>query len=124
MPDVLASRGMMGVKRAPISGSLISALSRRTNAIVVATACLPEPLRSSSYTESPGRFSGLARATRRGGTPPRAGRPPRLALVLHLVGVLARMVVGGKLGFQGRVRDRQVQPVPELLQLGHGQLLH
>ena len=34
------------------------------------------------------------------------------------------MVVRRQLGLQGRVRDRQVQPVAELLELGHRQLLH
>ena len=48
MPNVLASSGMIGTKRSPMAGSFISSLSSRTNAIVVATACLPEPLRSSS----------------------------------------------------------------------------
>ena len=43
MPNVRASSGMIGTKRAPISGSFIRSLSSRTNAIVVATACLPEP---------------------------------------------------------------------------------
>ena len=42
-PDVRASSGMIGTKRSPISGSFIRSLSSRTNAIVVATACLPEP---------------------------------------------------------------------------------
>ncbi len=48
MPNVRASSGMIGANRSPISGSFISSLSSRTNAMVVATACLPEPLRSSS----------------------------------------------------------------------------
>ncbi len=69
---------MTGVNRSPMAGSFISSLSSRTKAIVVATACLPEPLRSSSYTESGGKVSGLARTTRRGSTPPRAARRSRM----------------------------------------------
>nr|BFE81828.1 hypothetical protein GCM10020093_044290 [Planobispora longispora] len=38
--------------------------------------------------------------------------------------VLARVEVRRQLGVQRRVRDRQVQPVAELLQLGLGHLLH
>ena len=57
------------------------------------------------------------------GEHPAEGGPP-LAHVLDLVGVLARVVVRRQLRLQGRIRDRQVEPVPELLQLGHGELLH
>jgi hypothetical protein len=48
MPNVRASSGMIGTNRAPISPSLMSSRSSRTNAIVVATSCLPEPLRTTS----------------------------------------------------------------------------
>ncbi len=48
MPNVRASSGMIGTNRSPIAGSFIRSLSSLTNAIVVATCCLPEPLRSSS----------------------------------------------------------------------------
>ena len=44
MPNVRASSGMIGTKCAPISLSFIRSFSSRTNAIVVATACLPEPV--------------------------------------------------------------------------------
>ena len=54
--------------------------------------------------------------------PAQGGAP--LLHVLDLVGVLARVVVGRQLGLQRRVRDLQVQPVAELLQLGDRQLLH
>ena len=47
-----------------------------------------------------------------------------LAHVLDLVGVLARVVVGRQRLLQRRVRDVQVEPVAELLQLGLGELLH
>ena len=53
-----------------------------------------------------------------------AERGPPLAHVLDLVGVLARVVVRRQLGLQRRVGDGQVEPVPELLELGHRQLLH
>ena len=43
MPNVRASSGMIGTSRQPISLSLTRSLSSRTNAIVVATFCLPEP---------------------------------------------------------------------------------
>ena len=42
----------------------------RTNAIVVATACLPEPRRTASYAESPGRVRGLFTMRRDGTEPP------------------------------------------------------
>ena len=48
MPNVRASSGMIGTNRQPISRSFIRSLSSRTNAIVVATDCLPEPFFSSS----------------------------------------------------------------------------
>src|SRR5207302_707079 len=51
--------------------------SSRTNAIVVATACLPEPLRSPSQAESGGCGSDLARPSRRACTPPCAPPPCR-----------------------------------------------
>ena len=47
MPNVRASSGMIGTNLAPIPGSFIRSFSSRTNAIVVATGCLPEPLRRS-----------------------------------------------------------------------------
>ncbi len=43
MPNVRASSGMIGTNRQPISLSCTRSLSSRTNAIVVATSCLPEP---------------------------------------------------------------------------------
>ncbi len=51
------------------------------------------------------------------------GGPPLLH-VLDLVGLLAGVVVRRQLGLQGRVRDLQVEPVAELLELGHRELLH
>ena len=48
MPNVRASSGITGTNRAPICRSFIRSLSSRTNAIVVATGCLPEPFISSS----------------------------------------------------------------------------
>ena len=55
-------------------GSFIRSLSSRTNAIVVAIACLPDPACSSSYIPSPGRVSGCRGWTRRIGTPPPSAR--------------------------------------------------
>jgi hypothetical protein len=51
------------------------------------------------------------------------GGPPLLH-VLDLRGVLAGVVVRRQVALQLRVGDRQVQPVPELLELGLGELLH
>ncbi len=48
MPNVRASSGMIGTNRFPIPWSFIRSFSSRTKAIVVATACLPEPCFSSS----------------------------------------------------------------------------
>jgi hypothetical protein len=52
----------------PICLSFMRSLSRRTTAIVVATACLPDPRRSPSYAFSPGSSSGFARPPARSGT--------------------------------------------------------
>jgi hypothetical protein len=65
---------MIGTNRAPISLSFIRSLNSRTVAIVVATCCLPDPARNSSYALSPGWASGLARTTRFGDAPPSAAR--------------------------------------------------
>ncbi|KAF0963111.1 hypothetical protein MLGJGCBP_03761 [Rhodococcus sp. T7] len=43
-----ASSGMIGTIRFPISLSRNSSFMIRTNAMVVATCCLPEPLRTTS----------------------------------------------------------------------------
>ena len=48
MPKVRYSSGAIGTIRWPISGSFIRSLSSRTNAIVVAIDCLPEPCLSSA----------------------------------------------------------------------------
>ena len=48
MPKVRNSSGAIGTIRWPISGSFIRSRSSRTNAIVVAIACLPEPCFSSA----------------------------------------------------------------------------
>ena len=48
MPNVRASSGMIGTNLAPMPLSFIRSLSSRTNAIVVATCCLPEPFLRSS----------------------------------------------------------------------------
>ena len=74
MPNVRASSGMIGTNRSPMTGSFIRSLRIRTNAIVVAIACLPDPLRKPSNSASGGCGSGLARTTRRGSTPPSAAR--------------------------------------------------
>src|ERR1700742_2770899 len=108
MPNVLASSGMIGTNRSPITGSFMRSFRIRTNAIVVATCCLPEPRRYSSKTEAGGCGSGLARH-------PPAERGPPLLHVLDLVGVRARVVVRREVGLQRRVGDRQVEPVAELL---------
>ena len=58
MPKVRASSGMIGTKRGPMFLSRIRSLSRRTNAMVVAACCLPDPLRACLYADSGG--SGIA----------------------------------------------------------------
>ena len=68
IPNVRASSGMIGTNRAPISWSFMRSLSSRTNAIVVATGCLPEPF---AARRRPGRAaggSGLARTSARAGS--------------------------------------------------------
>ena len=126
MPNVRYSSGAIGTMRWPISWSFIRSLSSRTNAIVVATACLPEPCLSSAYTSSPGSLSGLAL------DPPLGERAAELlAALLHvldLLGVLARVVERRRAGPRRLARvavgDRQVEPVAEPLEVVLGQLLH
>jgi hypothetical protein len=48
IPKVRASSGMIGTIRWPNSLSRMRSLSSRTNAIVVATCCLPEPFLTNS----------------------------------------------------------------------------
>ena len=67
MPKVRASSGMMGTKRSRSDSSRMSSLAVRTSAIVVATACLPEPLRSDFRASMSGTFSGV-KVCRRSGT--------------------------------------------------------
>ena len=81
MPKVRASSGMIGTNRWPISLSFIRSLSSRTKAIVVATACLPEPFFRSPYASVAGSFSGLARVIRRGTEPPSAARRSCMYLI-------------------------------------------
>ena len=117
MPNVRASSGMIGTNRAPISLSFIRSLSSRTKAIVVATGCLPEPVAQLGVgLVARQRRSGLARTTRLGSAA--AERGPALLHVLDLVGVLARVVVRRQVRVQRVVRDRQVEPVAERLELG------
>ncbi len=73
MPNVRYSSGAIGTIRLPIDGSFIRSLSSRTNAIVVAMACLPDPARSSSYIFSSGSVISTG-WTRRMGTPPPSAR--------------------------------------------------
>ena len=117
-----ASSGMIGTKRGPSSGSLSSSLSRRTNAIVVATSCLPEPRRRTSSALSSGALSVLELRP-----PARYGAtelPAPLEHVLQLVGVRVGLVVGRQGLVQRRVGDVQVEPVAEGGEVLGGQLLH
>ncbi len=74
MPKVRNSSGAIGTMRWPISGSFIRSRSSRTNAIVVAIACFPEPRLSSAYISSPGSLSGVGSTTRCGSEPPSSRR--------------------------------------------------
>src|SRR5256885_549675 len=88
MPKVRASSGITGTNRGPSSGSLSSSLSRRTNAIVVATSCLPEPRRRTSSALSSGALSGFARTRPRGVVPAAREVPDLLVrqVLDHLAG--------------------------------------
>lgn len=44
IPKVRASSGTIGTQRLPVSLSRIRSFTRRTNAMVVAISCLPDPL--------------------------------------------------------------------------------
>ncbi|MCY1434224.1 hypothetical protein D9M71_502800 [compost metagenome] len=74
MPNVRASSGMIGTILFPNSLSRMRSLSRRTNAMVVAASCLPEPRLATSYTLSSGRVTSVCLERRSGTKPPRARR--------------------------------------------------
>ncbi len=75
MPKVRASSGTIGTQRLPVSLSRTRSLTRRTNAMVVATFCEPEPLSKDANAFSAGAGSGATGCTRRAGAgPPRAAR--------------------------------------------------
>ena len=67
MPKVRASSGMIGTTRAPKSFARTRSFSSRTNAMVVATCCVPEPFFTTWYALASGSASGLC-STRRCGT--------------------------------------------------------
>ena len=89
---------------------------------MVATCCLPEPVPElvvdgvGGQGQRPGPDDPARQVA--------AERGPPLLHVLDLVGLLAGVVVRRQLGLQRGVRDLQVQPVAELLELGHRELLH
>ncbi len=66
MPKVRYSSGAISTKRLPISLSRIRSFRMRTNAIVVAIDCWPEPFLAAAYALSSGSCSGFARTTRVG----------------------------------------------------------
>ena len=74
MPNVRASSGMIGTQRAPNVLSRMRSFSSRTNAIVVAIFCLPEPRFASLYASVFGRSSLRGVFRRSGMYPPRAWR--------------------------------------------------
>ena len=111
----------------PISSSFIRSLSSRTNAIVVAIFCLPEPCFSSSYIASPGSVE------RRGFDPSHRYAATQLAApvaeVLELRRALARVVERRRavelvVLVDLLVGDRQLEPVAERLEGRGVQLLH
>jgi len=65
---------MIGTIRGPIPGSFTKSFSKRTNAIVVATSCAPEPRFTDSYASSPGSVNGFDFVRRDGIEPPSAAR--------------------------------------------------
>ena len=75
MPKVRASSGTIGTQRLPVSLSRIRSLTRRTNAMVVAIDCEPEPLSNEANDLSAGAGSGASGCVRRAGAgPPSAAR--------------------------------------------------
>src|SRR3981189_1503196 len=112
MPKVRASSGMIGTQRGPMFLSFIRSLSSRTNAIVVATFCLPDPRLMSPNVAVGGICSGMWVVRRCGTEPPSASR--RAMTYCASSDSSAR-------GTGGRV---EVEPVPDRLQVGQRQLLH
>ena len=117
MPNVRASSGMIGTMRLPMSGSRTRLRTRRLKAIVV-EAGRSDPAKNSVNASSFGAASGLDVAPLRHDA---AERGPALEHVLDLGCVGAGVVVGGLLELV--VRDRQLEPIAEDLQLVGGQLL-
>ncbi len=66
MPNVRYSSGAISTNRLPISLSRMRSLSSRTNAMVVAIDCWPEPFFTLAYVLSSGSASGFERTTRVG----------------------------------------------------------
>ena len=118
MPNVRASSGMIGTIRGPSSLSRMRFRRIRVKTIVVETG-VSEPA-GELLVDAVGR----RRQRRRADDALReraAERLAPLAEVLDLLRVGARVVVRRVLEL--RVRDRQLEPVAEDLQLGLGQLL-
>ena len=74
MPKVRASSGMIGTTRGPNLSSRARLRSMRVNAMVVLTACVPEPASNSANAAGSGRSSGLRVRTRRWGSGPSSAR--------------------------------------------------
>ena len=120
-----ASSGMIGTNRCPISGSFMRLLSRRTNAMVVATGWRPVPRAVTSYAASPGSFSSLARAgdtVLRGRFPPRRRR--RSCRYSSSRDPEGSGDVGRKVRVEVAVTERHLQAVAEGPQVLEGELLH
>lgn len=66
MPNVRYSSGAISTNRLPISLSRMRSFRMRTNAMVVAIDCWPEPFFAAAYVLSSGSASGFARTTRVG----------------------------------------------------------
>ena len=118
MPKVRASSGMIGTIREPSCGSRMRLRRIRAKTIVVETGVWL-PAANSASTSGAGAGSGarLDPALRDRAVE----RPAPLQQVLDLLGLRARVVVRRVL--EGVVRDRQLEPVAEDLELGLAELL-
>ncbi|GAB7303300.1 hypothetical protein MAFF212519_11570 [Clavibacter michiganensis] len=74
MPNVRASSGMIGTTRLPKSFERMRSFRSRTNAMVVAISCVPEPFFEMRYAESSGSVMAVCCVRRSGEYPPSARR--------------------------------------------------
>ena len=124
MPNVRASSGMIGTMRWPKSFARRRSFSSRTNAMVVAISCVPEPFFGQRVRLVARELqSDVVRAALRQEAAERAAALEHvLDRLVLLAGVVVRRQV--RVLFELRVRDRDAHRVAEVLEILERHLLH